>query len=239
MGAFIGLLGTAAVIVGLINLFRPVQRLGIHTRKAGAIVLAVGVVLFAAGVALTPEEEPAQQTAVATPAPAQADTQPRTRESEPEPVIPLEEQELTEDVVRELAGMKDIAEVKVLGLEGERIVHVYYPLGSVWDEDHGLRRAADLALDVFEGVFRHPEVVEVVTYAQGEFTDQYGKTTTENAVRITWSRETADQVDWDGFRKLAAGEPERVYNLAESYAFHAGFYRGIENKRGLSVTGGK
>lgn len=235
MGAFVGLLGTAAVIVGLVSLFRPMQRLGIHTRKAAVGVLVAGIVFMALGMALTPETDdpaPAQQT-TADPAPA------AKPEPEPEPEIPLTEQELTEDVVRQLAGLKDITDVQILGLEGERIVWVYYPLGSIWDEDHGVQLAADKALAAFEGLFAHREVVKVATFAQGTFLDQYGNESTENAVRITWSRATAEQINWDKFRGMVASEPERVYNLAESYAFHAGFYQGIENKRGLSMTGSR
>src|SRR5690606_11948934 len=128
-------------------------------------------------------------------------------------------QELTEGVVRQLAGLDDITQVEILGEDGQRIVHVYYPLGTIWDEDHGVRRAAEKALDVFEGLFTHAEVVEVVTFAQGKFYDQYGNEKVDNAVRIAWSRETAEQINWTNFRRMAASEPERVYKLAEFYAF--------------------
>lgn len=247
MGGFLALVGFAAIVVGIISVIRPIQRLGIRSRGVGALVLVGGIILFGLGGAFLPDPEPADappgQTAAADPSPTPEPTSASEPEPAPAPAVEHapapEEQELTEDVVRQLAGMDDITQVEILGEDGQRIVHVYYPLGTIWDEDHGVERAADKALDVFEGLFTHPEVAEVVTYAQGEFVDQYGNESTETAVRITWSRETAEKVNWENFRRMAASEPERVYNLADSYAFHPGFYNGVQNKRGLSMFGSK
>src|SRR5690606_19273882 len=133
MGGLLALVGFAAIVIGVISVFKPIQRLGIRSRKAAALVLVGGFVLSSLGGALLPESEPTEAPTRHTTGTEQVQAsgpehapQPTSKpEPEPEPELEPEpepsQQELTAEVVRQLAGLKDITDVQILGLEGERI----------------------------------------------------------------------------------------------------------------------
>ena len=72
-----------------------------------------------------------------------------------------------------------------------------------------------------EILFENDGVAEVVMWELMEFTDKYGETTVETAVRIVMEKEVADKiVNWGNVDDQAWGDYNTFFNLAELQYIH-------------------
>lgn len=126
----------------------------------------------------------------------------------------------------------NIAQIQVLDHLGtpdpnDKIIHVYYK-PEVWDEKHAMTTAVHTAIAAMKTLFKNDKVREVVMWQQGDFTDQYGKTTTETAIRIVMDKETADKVvDWGTVDERAWGDYNTFFDLAELQYVHPAIGRAL------------
>jgi len=101
------------------------------------------------------------------------------------------------------------------------IVHVYFKPEDVWDEAHAMRIAVQASIKAMETLFQNEAVAEVAMWEQLEFTDKYGNTKTETAVRIVMDKTTADQiVDWEVVADRAWSDYNTFFDLAELQYLH-------------------
>ena len=101
------------------------------------------------------------------------------------------------------------------------IVHVYFKPDDVWDEAHAMRIAVQTSIKAMETLFEHQDIAEVVMWEELDFTDQYGTTETETAVRIVMDKTTADQItDWEVVADRAFADYSTFFNLAELQYVH-------------------
>lgn len=152
------------------------------------------------------------------------------------PQIPFSQQAVTEISIREaiehLRGVSvelegNITKIEVIDYAGtleipdDKIVIVYYKPESIWDEKHAIRIAVHTAIKTMETLFENPKVAEVVMRQQGDFTDKYGETTTETAVRIKMDKETANKIaNWEVVDDRAFGDYNTFFDLAELQYVH-------------------
>lgn len=111
---------------------------------------------------------------------------------------------------------------------GKKNVFVYYRAGTVWDETDMVERAGGTALKVFGVLYKNPAVEDAVVFASTKMTDEYGNTQEENVVKITFTREIASKVNWDGLAKRHASDPGNVYRIAQNYYIHPGILREVD-----------
>lgn len=117
----------------------------------------------------------------------------------------------------------NISEIRIIGLgDGKKNVWIYYSLGSIWDETDLVKKAGGTAIFTSNILYKNPNVEDVALFAQGEFTDQYGKSDMDTAVKIVIRKSLADQVDWKGLANLHATDPGNIYRISENYSIHAG-----------------
>jgi len=130
------------------------------------------------------------------------------------------------DGSRTMSG-KEIVEVKIvenLGTDDvtdDNIVIVTYKPSSVWDEKHTVSTTADTMVAVSEKLFKHPQVGMVRVTTQGDFTDQYGNTKTENAVRFGLQRTTVEKINWENFKKMVFIDYNSLIDIADEQWMHA------------------
>lgn len=152
-----------------------------------------------------------------------------------EPEEPFSEQPLTAMTVRDaldhLSGTSvelgdSITDIEVLAHAGtsnpnDFVVHVYFKPDSVWDEAAAMRIAVHTSIKAMETLFQNEAVAEVVMWEQLEFTDQYGSTEIETAIRIVMDKATADQVaDWEVVDDRAWADHTTFFDLAELQYVH-------------------
>jgi len=61
---------------------------------------------------------------------------------------------------------------------------------------------------------KNPKVGSVVMWQQGDFTDAYGKSKTNTAIRISLEKSEADKVDWAGLKTRALMNYQDLFNVA-------------------------
>jgi len=104
------------------------------------------------------------------------------------------------------------------------IVHVYFQPEYFWDEEHALKIAVHTSIKAMEILFNNDDISEVVMWELLEFTDKYGETEVETAVRLVMEREVADKiVDWgtvDAVDDRALLDYNTFFDLAELQFIH-------------------
>ena len=101
------------------------------------------------------------------------------------------------------------------------IVHVYFKPESVWDEQHAMRIAVQTSIKAMETLFQNQAVEEVVMWEQLDFTDKYGNTETETAIRLLMVKAIADKItDWEVIADHARSDYNSFFGLAELQYVH-------------------
>lgn len=206
---------------------------GLKTWQKG-IVIFLALALIGA---VMPKEEEAATTAQAAPqtkAPAPAPVQP-VKEKEK----PFAEGELTQETVTKAADLKGITKVDITpdaSAQDKRILRVTYAMPEAVNEDDAIYRMARDSVKVMEKLFAHPGVSEVGVWAEGTFTDQYGKETTNTVARVVWSRAMAEKVEWKNFANMIVTEPKRAFLLGEHYWIHPSVYNGLKDRVGFPAS---
>lgn len=144
--------------------------------------------------------------------------------------------ELTDSSVRKevekLKGLRtmsgnEITEIKIvenMGTENvtdDQIVILTYKPKSVWDEKDTVQMTANTAVEVSERLFKHPKVGMVRVTTLGNFTDQYGNSKSENAVRIGLQRATAEKLNYDTFKDMVLLDYNKLLDIADELWMHA------------------
>lgn len=159
------------------------------------------------------------------------------------PEIVFSENQVTEDSVKaELSSIKDsgygvdfenITKVDVISQAKDSpedpdvyAVSVFYTY-KAWDDEDTVKKAAGSSVEAFRHLFAHPQVVKVATFAQQDFTDQYGKTETDTAVKFMMDRETAEKIEWDGVKDRVLSDYKALYPLTE-YKIHPAISKNLE-----------
>jgi hypothetical protein len=105
-------------------------------------------------------------------------------------------------------------------------VSVFYTFDG-WDNEDVMKASAGTSVEIFRRLFAHPQVVKVGTFAEQDFTDQYGKTEKSTAVKFVMERETADKVDWDGIKDRVLSDYKALYPLTD-YSVHGAIQKDLE-----------
>lgn len=175
------------------------------------------------------------------PAPQNTNTEKpvKSGQQEPEPAFEWGTADITkENVVKALAGKTDtgsismdrdfpesVREIEVISLgDGKHNIWIYYPMGSVWDETDLVKRAGGTAILAGSILYKNPNIEDVALFAEGEFTDQYGKSNVNTAVKIVLKRSLADQVDWKGLADRHVTDPGNIYRIVDNYSIHPGVF---------------
>jgi hypothetical protein len=145
------------------------------------------------------------------------------------------EQEISESSVRaaleDLSGLDVVSADEITKIEisshlgtdnpDDYIVHVYFQPDSIWDEEDAIEQAVHTSIAAMEILFENESIAEVVIWEQLEFTDKYGETEIDTAVRITMTKEVADNiVDWKKVDDRAWGDYNTFFDLAELQFIH-------------------
>jgi len=158
-----------------------------------------------------------------------------------------DEQAVTESWVRtalqELSGTgvvsaDHITKIEFLGGEDNpygTIIHIYFQPDAVWDEEDAVIKAVHTSIKAMEILFENDGVAKVVMSELMEFTDKYGETTAETAVRIAMTKEVADKiVDWENVDDRAWGDYVSWFDLAQLQDLHPAIWQLIPKLQSLT-----
>ncbi|WP_067923717.1 hypothetical protein [Alicyclobacillus shizuokensis] len=143
------------------------------------------------------------------------------------------------------ASTSEITSVQVLDnagtkTQGDKIVWVKVKPDAVWNETDYAQILAQTMTAWSQKLFENPKVTMVRLWGMADFTDQYGKQSTQPAVKIEWSRATAKKIAWDNFRDMVDMDFKKAYQIADYYYFHPGMWKNLKDsdKKELPVEGG-
>ncbi|NLT20944.1 MAG: hypothetical protein GXY16_08095, partial [Syntrophomonadaceae bacterium] len=120
---------------------------------------------------------------------------------------------------------KSITKIEILDIgNGKENVWIYYTMGSVWDETDLVKKAGGTAIFAGSILYKNPNVEDVAIFAQGDFTDQYGKSNVSTAVKIVIKNPMNEQVDWKGLADLHVTDPGNIYRIVDNYSIHPGVF---------------
>ena len=144
-----------------------------------------------------------------------------TSEEEPsQEEEPATLEEFVESVVDKVVGLEAGDEERIVALEiedaeqGGKFVY----LNMIGNESLTLNTTKDRlwmeSLEIFQPIFEQDEVSEVSIMWQLELIDQYGNSEYEMVMSTTFTKETAEKVNWENVAY------ENVPNIADSYYEH-------------------
>lgn len=106
-------------------------------------------------------------------------------------------------------------------------VSVFYTY-EAWDSEDTVKAASGTSVEIFKRLFAHPQIVRVGTFAEQDFTDQYGKTDRTTAVKYIMERETADKVDWKGVKNNVLSDYKALFPLTSTHTIHGAIQKELE-----------
>ncbi|RSL35311.1 hypothetical protein D7Z54_01730 [Salibacterium salarium] len=148
-------------------------------------------------------------------------------DTEPEPTI--ESAEIGSDKFSELvkSEFNDIAEVS--GTSSTGYVNIKYKSDlSHWSETSLVKTVASDGVEVLGYIFKNANVKQVNLRLPTTMTDEYGKKSEDLVVRLGWSRETANKVNFEEFESMARIDINRTFDIADTYYIHRGVYRNVD-----------
>lgn len=118
-----------------------------------------------------------------------------------------------------LSDVQDVSNVRVVdGVENFTSVGVYVKADNYMDDTDLLQSGIANSYAVSRAIFENfRSVDEVYTYTEANFTDQYGNTESNTAVKVMVGNETASKVNWDGIQDRIIGDYPQWLEVADSY----------------------
>ncbi len=127
---------------------------------------------------------------------------------------------------------KDINTVEI----NENMVSIYFKEDmGVWDEKSLVK---DMAIDgakIFEKVFENKNANEATLIFKTNFTDAYGKENLNDAINITWSRETSDKVNYDNYENILYQDYTKFYMISDKFSIHPGIANELDPEEKSSM----
>lgn len=124
---------------------------------------------------------------------------------------------------------EDITEISIIDTgDGKKNVWIYYKPESAWDETHLVKMAGSTAIFACSILYQNVQIGDVAFFTQGDFTDQYGKSKTDVAVKLVISNDLAGKADWKGLATRHESDPGNIYRISDNYKIHLGIKKNIK-----------
>lgn len=145
---------------------------------------------------------------------------------------PTPSNEVTEDYVRSVLTSNNIiykdslGEIKILdnlGTENnstDKIVHIYFKPLSIWNEEEIVSQASEKAIKSMKLLFSNSSITHIVFWTLGDFTDSYGNTKEETALRVGLDITTAKKINWDTFIPMVELDYKKLFEIADEKYVH-------------------
>lgn len=101
---------------------------------------------------------------------------------------------------------------------------------TVWDENDFVTKYPREYFDIFwSGIFiEGVKEVEVVSYAI--MNDVKGNSKRDEAINMTWSKETVANAEYENFKGISISRPENIYKTSKEYYIHLGIYKDVKDE---------
>lgn len=101
--------------------------------------------------------------------------------------------------------------------------------GDYWDENDTVRTSYDILVSYGKETFKINEVKQIKVVVKGKFTDQYGKNSDEDAVRIQMEKSEFEKFNWDNLE--GAVIYDQIKKVAEEHYLHPAIRKGISKQK--------
>ena len=130
-----------------------------------------------------------------------------------------------EDAIKSIN--KYIGEVKV---DGSKVIVSFKEDMPILSEKSLVEEMAIDGVDIFQKAFENKKANTVELLARTKFIDSYGKEEVKDAVKIVWTREISDKVDYSNYKNLLYQDYAKLYMIAESFTIHPGIWNELDQK---------
>lgn len=106
---------------------------------------------------------------------------------------------------------------------------------AVWDENDFITRFPREYFDIFwSGIFMNGvDKVEIVSYSK--FNDAKGNELREEAVKMTWNKETVKNANYENFKNIALSKPQNIYKFSDTYYIHIALWKNAKDETKKSI----
>ena len=139
----------------------------------------------------------------------------------------------TNSLLKDTGFPADLTKVSVFDrpdLGGKQVVVEYKP-GETLNDTTFVEEAAGSDLDVMKLLFQNKQIVLVNMDAMADMTDQYGNTTTEIGVSLSYNRSVINEIDWSGFEERVCCGSGRRFQCFNCLCYQSGHFQGSEYHR--------
>lgn len=219
VGGLIATVGVVAFFVGVIMLFlafkkkKPMKNLGIVT-GAGFILILIG------GSILPPIEEQAE------------DPKEIKEESSDNEKKVNEEKSEAKEIEKHLSIDKKLIKnnnhVDEATIDDKGFLTISYKATAAWSENSIVTTYTYWMFEALNEGFKDPSVNEVEASIKTKVTDNKGNSSVKEVASFLYTRETFEELNYDGFLYLASGQEWRIYNEADVYFIYPVIYNNIK-----------
>lgn len=188
------------------------------------------IVLFGIGFinSLSKDEESSTPTKVSSSTTAQ-ESQPAASAKPVQPAkpagVPWAKQQLTSAAARKVLPKKTYPIIDVKIPENGWII-VSVKADDFWDNSSLLNTVGDDHAAYCKKLFENPGVKEVSTVVFSTMIDKYGKETSEECVRVHWTRATHEKINYNKFASMYRGIQSFI--VADIYNIHPGMFKDLD-----------
>lgn len=148
-------------------------------------------------------------------------------ESENKETVDVSNLELTDEkyITAIKSTNKDIGEVNI---EGDKVTVIFKEDMAIWDEKSLVKDMSIDGVDIFKKAFENTKVNTVEIIVRTAFTDSYGKEEVQDAINITWTRETSDKVDYGNYKNVLYSDYTKLYMISDGFTIHPVIWKELD-----------
>lgn len=193
-------------------------------RKSGFFLLAI-VLIMALVIGCTSQSSSSTKTVPTTPSGPPFETQPITEESIRHGLQTMNlSMFFLSYEFKDPEEYKNILEVEVdddsISTNNGKNVRIRYYCDNIWDTKHFMSKATMTDLAIIYNLFKNPKLNKLTLESATDFTDKYGNTKTENGLTVTFSRATAEKINYENLEIMVSADSAALLRVSDSYDVH-------------------
>lgn len=110
---------------------------------------------------------------------------------------------------------------------GHKDVAIFYDPGRFVKESSLVFDVGSTFIRTCEILYKNPKVEKVSINAVSTMIDQYGKSSTGVIIRLVFTRETINNIDWKGLSDRHVIDPGNIYRISDFYYIHPSILKNV------------
>lgn len=128
--------------------------------------------------------------------------------------------------------------VKNATLDKNGVLTIVNQATSAWDENSIVTTYTYWMFEAMNDAFKDASVKEVNVSIETTVTDNKGNSSMKEVVSFLYTRETFNELNYDGFLNLASGQEWRIYNESDQYFIYPVIFNNIKSEYSTNLING-